>query len=294
LSLRIRLANAYERTGLILQARGETEAALGHFHGYLEIVEELVGGRPKDLWLQRSVTVGRVHIAEVRYAQGQLAEALEGYHEFRTRSQELLDANPGNLVARHDLATAHQWIGTVLAETGKPDAALDSLGKSLAVLEEWLKDDAEDETAQSTLAATCIKLGQAHVATGQLAQAQASLHRAVELTEALTEGGSQLAEVHRLRGDAYQQMAQLEIAWAQQETTTDDARISHWKTARDWLQKRQGMLADMRKRGVSTPEDTGLLDEIASEIERCDDAIRELMPANSRPTTAVPRSQPRD
>ena len=85
----------------------------------------------------RNVADGLADIGILRWKCSHgLAASLSDLHDALRRFQSLAAADPRNLEARRDLADTFQKIGLVMAEAGRPPAALEADRKALAIYEE--------------------------------------------------------------------------------------------------------------------------------------------------------------
>jgi non-specific serine/threonine protein kinase/serine/threonine-protein kinase len=269
---RSNVLNAHERKGNVLRARGELDAALEHFTLHLDGSRAAAGGSD-DPWRLRGIGVGLTKIASIHYDRRELDAALANYREFLAVSEKLRAAHPDNLVARRDLGVAHQWIGIIQADRGQHAAALESFGASNAVYEELLRDDPQDATAQSALATNLSKRGEIHLAAGRLDEARADFEGSATLIEALAQRQPDRPDILRLLGVAYYKLAELNRTLAGDESQPAATRIDRQRAACQWLQRCLDHFNSVRDRGLLTPADAAVPDELAQELAACRAAL---------------------
>jgi hypothetical protein len=183
---------------------------------------------------------------------------------------------------------AHQWIGIIFADQGEREAALKSFSASTAAFDGLLRDDPQDDTAQTQLVTNCSKMGEIHLAAGRLEHAAESFDRTRVLVEALAQRRPDRPDILRLLGVEYYKLAELERTRAQDEAAARPVRVERWQVARAWLVKCRDVFVDMQRRNVLAPADVKVPDELSMEIAGCDAEIGRLGTAASQTAPAGP------
>lgn len=119
--------------------------------------------------------------------------------EILDRTQKRAEASPGD--HEEDIARAHYRVGTNLLQQGRPDQAVDHLGRSVRIRELIAELDPSNTEAQQNLASTLVLLGIARHKLGEYEDSRDCLSRSVDLfdpadlapTEVASELGSRLA-----------------------------------------------------------------------------------------------------
>lgn len=292
--VRDQLAAAHDRVSGCLQPRGDLEGALRHASESVRLREESRAQTPENPRLLQGLSASYARIGQIRLEQGRHDEALDSYHTCLVLAEEFVQVMPEHVYGRRGVGIAHQWIGIILAERGEHELAIASFREALASMEGLLHDDPENGLVQVDLAETCVALGEAQAAVGQYEAARSSFRRAVETVDAALADTPQRADMLQSKGEAYRQMARLDIARAESEDCPLAERIQHCQTARAALQRSLDAFTELRERGALAPTDVGVPSEITAEIERCEAALGELMPAAGRPSQASEGSRPGD
>jgi tetratricopeptide (TPR) repeat protein/tRNA A-37 threonylcarbamoyl transferase component Bud32 len=292
--VRDQLAAAHDRVSGYLQPRGDLEEALRHARESVRLREANRAQTPENPWLLQGLSASYARIGQIQLEQGRHDEALDSYRTCLAFAEEFVQAMPEHVYGRRGIGIAHQWIGIILTERGEHETAITSFHKALASIEGLLHDDPQNGLVQVDLAETCVALGRSQAAVGQCEAARSNFRRAIETADAALADTPQRADALQSKGEAYHQMARLDIARAEAEDCPAAERIRHWQVAREGLRRSLEVFADLRERGRLPPKDAGVPDEITAEIERCDAAINELTPTDSRPSAGATRSQPGD
>jgi eukaryotic-like serine/threonine-protein kinase len=158
-------AAAAEALALVRQGRGETLGWMGDIEGGLaelaaarDELARLVAGRPLDAPLRR-----RLYLVSLRRSSllgdRSMEEAAASFPATLALARELAEADPANARAQRDLSLAHASFGDVLAETGRPDEALDHFRQAQAIQRRLAAEDPNNVGHRGDLANSAVRIG---------------------------------------------------------------------------------------------------------------------------------------
>jgi eukaryotic-like serine/threonine-protein kinase len=155
---------------------------------YLDSLAHEAGGDPE---LQRELAAAYDRVGDVRgemYTAANLGDfvgAMDSYVKALHIREALVNAAPGDVQNRRDLAASYRKIGALLVETSDAARGTEYLRKGVAVQEQLAADQPENLEIRQDLATTYNALGLAVEGSGDPAGAQVLHRKALALREAL-------------------------------------------------------------------------------------------------------------
>ncbi|TWT41774.1 Serine/threonine-protein kinase PknB [Phycisphaerae bacterium RAS1] len=261
-------ADALERIGNVMAARGDRGSADAHYTRAAQLAEERAARRPDDPQLQRDLAVSYTKRAQIHHAAGDHAAALEYFRKYLAIVERLRAAGPDDIVSLRDAAIGYQWLGILLLETKRPFEAIEPLGVSRALLERLFSADAANADAGLTLTATLTRLCEAQVAAGLLDAAIGTAGANLDISRRIVDRSADSPGAERQLGVALYKLFECHQAAAGK---TDDAglRRQHESAACERLQECFDWFDQLRRAGRLAPADAGVPAELQAELDRC-------------------------
>ena len=113
----------------------------------------------------------RLGMGDILVQRGDLAEALENYHEASAEADRLAKTKPGNAFWQRNLSSSYERVGAVLMARGNVQDALKSFRDSLAIAEGLASAHPNDAGLQRDLSMSYVHVGDLLVAQGDLQSA---------------------------------------------------------------------------------------------------------------------------
>ncbi len=194
-SLLRELATAYERVGRIqgnsyYSNLGDAEGGMQSSRRSLEIRERLAAELPGDEALQSELADGYEGVGDMLYTIGDLPAGLQSYERALAIRRTLVTAHPAEPDHRRALARQYAKVGDIKGmegylNLGDTAGALESYHRAIALREELLAAEPDNDALREDLANALIFAGMLQGTTGDVSRAIESGRRAVGLLEAL-------------------------------------------------------------------------------------------------------------
>ena len=271
-----RLSAAHELIGDVHYEAGDYAVAVRHYE--LAAQHDPWGGAAAsdDAWERRGWAVKFVNLANVHYSRGEYDQARALYERFLGIAEAARQMHPDHSMAWMDVATARQWLGIILADSGAPQQAVAHFQASIDAYDHLHQYDRRATPPLRGLVASYSKLGEAQLALQRLDDAAASFGRNVELAELLVHEHPEYAGGVRLMGVAYYKMAELARRRAAAAGLAGAERVALLREARDWLDQARDLFLDMQERDVLAEMDSGALLSLSVEIKSLDERLQKL------------------
>ena len=133
------------KIGDMLQAQGDTDAALAAYQTGLAIVSELDELFPKVENWQRDIVNIYEHIAEIQKAQGQLDEALESYQNSLDMLAKLSRSDRQEFTWQHQMFTIYNKMGDIQNQLGELESARLSYMEAVRIIRALIRNNPENE-----------------------------------------------------------------------------------------------------------------------------------------------------
>jgi eukaryotic-like serine/threonine-protein kinase len=185
-ALQIELARACRRLGGLVSDMGNLEEAVTSFRQSVDILTELLRGRPDDLNAWRGLTEGRIQLGRL-YRQTNLARAEAEYQEALKVPDRLLQSHPDDPGIRSLLAASHTNLGNVYRDTSRADLAEEAYRAGRAIQLELVRDHPDVPHYAQDLANSHNNLGALYDQRGHPDQAVAELQKALAISRRLTQ-----------------------------------------------------------------------------------------------------------
>jgi tetratricopeptide (TPR) repeat protein len=147
---------------------------------------------------------------------GDKAAALASHRQALIATQTLIQALPSDPLACHDLATAYNNVGDLLAKTGHLREGLDTYRRGLAVCE-WVDADDPNSTQANTRGwlDDYLKIGEMLTQLGNKKEAYESYQKAMRIAQRLSSADPQNAQAASDLSDYYQSFGDSQMAFGE-------------------------------------------------------------------------------
>ena len=203
---------------------------------------------------------------------GDTSGALKSYET----AQALLDRVPADASSRERLwrerINTLLRLGDLHGTRGDSGRALEFYTRAQARAREQLEQDLSNARVEAAYSTTCQRLGDLLFSLGRTDAALEQLETAREIARRLGSGSDDPAAL-RAQAVAELKLSELHRANADPKNLTRPERCLHWKQARDLLEQSRSIFLEFRTRGVLPTADDSVPEELAREIEACEEAI---------------------
>jgi serine/threonine protein kinase/tetratricopeptide (TPR) repeat protein len=182
-ALRVDLADAHTRLGLIAETLGDKEQALKEFQAALGLYRQLAAAVPNDNAIQRMLIVSHGSLGRVFITVGRLRDA-----EAELEAIAMLMRSAGSSAdafSLFHLARTYTDLGSVYVHTSRPREAEAAYQQAIDLWQRLLQHHPKQPRYLASLATTQSNLGNLFQTTGRLPQAEQAHVAAVELHRAL-------------------------------------------------------------------------------------------------------------
>lgn len=145
---------------------------------------------------------------------GKLPEALARHRAAVAAGEKLLATHPSDPLACHDLATAYNNVGDLLAKRGNPREGLETYRKGLAVCE-WVSADDPNSTQANSRGWVddYLKMGEMLTQLGNKKEAFENLQKAMSIAQRLSTADPQNAQARSDLSACYQSIGDSQVAF---------------------------------------------------------------------------------
>jgi tetratricopeptide (TPR) repeat protein len=182
------LGLTHQRIGDLLRKKGDLAGSRRAFEEYLRLFKALAHRpKPESIWV-RGWAVSEERVGDALRDLGDLKGALDYYYAYQKAAQVLMKLEtPGspNYTWRADLWIANQRIGDILFEQKDYKGALREYKIFNSGAQEAAVRNPEHRLWQRNFANSKIKLGEAHLALGELEDARRELEGAIKTYDAM-------------------------------------------------------------------------------------------------------------
>jgi eukaryotic-like serine/threonine-protein kinase len=259
-----------------LSSLGRKDSAREHRRESQRITNELAGANPEHLGYRRDLAVRHFETG-IGLLSTDPAAALEQFTTFVSISEELAATDPDHAVYQRDIAVGSQRMGHALEALGRLDDALPLFERELEIIERLAAADPDNFIARAEVAAPCAKIGEIYLARGDLEHSMHFFQQYLDISTACAQASPSNAPIQRDVGVAYYKMNQWHARQARDESLDLEARLTHWREAKQWLQRCYDHFIMLRDTNLLRPVDAAVPDVIAAEIAQCDEAIAKLL-----------------
>ncbi len=195
-----RMAIAVDLVGLAERDSGKLDEALATWTGARATLARSLAGVPAAAARPRRGMIARLdyEIGTIHQQRGALDEALAWFRQAQQALDALLLELPGDATIARAAADAHDRLGDVLRNEGKPDQALAEYEKAKTAREHAQTDPAGPSPADVlALSTSHLKLGSVFQARGESARALDAYRTALRLRESLLSAQGDHVEVQQ-------------------------------------------------------------------------------------------------
>ena len=258
---------------------GDRASAKAQYEKARNVAEAMVNADPANRGARGDLAVGLMRIGVVAETPDEREESLAALRRSARITEELVEAGRSSRMHQQSLSVVYEYIGTRLSEGTQYAEALVSYGKSRAIAERQLAEDALYTPAQAQIMAVyngvAMTLAKQGDRDGALAQIEQARQRALRI------GGSDArvalwtrypAAVETWRGDVYEILASAAAS-------PPERRLEDWKLARDAYIASQKLWAglDDRIRNAFRKD----IERTAAQAEFCDQRVRQAKSART-------------
>jgi len=256
--------------------KGSLAEALDNYRKALAIDQALAQENPADNYTQRELAVDYSNICNVMRNMNDLAGSLENGRQSLTIFEKMATADPNDANIAEDLAIMHQNIGVTLTKKKDYVSASEHYRTSVRILEELAAKNPTNTELQMRKEWGYYRLSDLESLSGDISHAIENAEHASSVFESLVAANPQNSTAAKYLAVVYAQLGKCHTLAASSSATIPNQRINHWRAAREWLQKSLEIYQDIQRKGSLASADTKKPDEVASEISKCDDALKKL------------------
>lgn len=244
-----------------------------HYQEALRLGEQLAVESPDDVARLRGPAATATKLAGIHYARGRYDTAAEHYQRLLDAAAARRAIEPDNIVARTDEVIGHQWLGIISKQAGALDDAIASLTRSIDAARSLLAQDSHLPRVRGALAGSLTKLSEAQLAAGKLPEARHTIEALIEFTAEDCERSPSDGQALRRYAVAHYKFAEYCARLLDEPALADDVRIAHLRVRREHLAACRAVFVEMRDGGLLQAGDAAVPDELAAELDACNDAI---------------------
>lgn len=209
------------RIGDVLQAQGDTKAAIDSYQAGLATFASLATTQPSDRQLQRDLCVSNARIGELLRIQGDTEGAMSALEESWRIAKQLAE-DKSDQRAQIDQVGPAERVADLYLATGKADEARKILEQTLQVVQFAAERDPNNARYQTALQRTYTLMGTANLAGDDATAARESFDAALKIARALAakdpadvNAQQNLVVIHNRIGDLLQSQEDVEGALSQ-------------------------------------------------------------------------------
>ncbi len=192
LELQRELAAAYEKVGDVQGNQmasnlGDTKGAADSYEKALNIRRKLYEQNPNDLTLMSDLASSYGKFSEIQMQVGTTEQVREYFQKYYDLREEIARRNPNDFEARKNLAIAVRAKGLQLYTEAKYKEAVENYRRADAIYEELLREQPENTEVAENRAFMYSDIGEAQGWDNDLAGAEISLKKSLDLLVPLAE-----------------------------------------------------------------------------------------------------------
>jgi serine/threonine-protein kinase len=275
------LAVCYVRIGEAHDVLAQKREALAAFQHGLELFQARAKSDPHDARARRDLSMAHLRVGEAQLELQQNAEALVNFQRCLEIVQALAQLDPNDVRSQADLSMAYKKLGEAHAAVDEKAEALASFQHCVDLDRARAEASPDNPRAQRALSISSMLVGDALQALGRTADAVATYRNCLEIDAALAEAHPDNPQSQYDLGATYGKLGILHARLGSNPKRSLADRMAHWQRARWWLGQSLTHLSAMQKRGILPPIKADVLDMLATQIERCEASLCELV-ANER------------
>lgn len=260
-------AYCLETMSVLDRSDGAPEKALERLELAAELTAGLLDANPQDAHLRRDRAVSLTKIANHLIAAQDLEGALDRYREYREEVLSLLDVSDLQWVARRDVAVGHDWVGRLLGDLDRHDEALPFLQEAAEAYDAIYEDDRSQFQHQMSAASSISRMGESHVALGNLDEAATAFANATRTVLDLRDEHPEIPRLHRMAGVMLYKEFELEQARARTDGMSVEERRAHLEAAIESLERCLAHFEQMADEGRLSAGDAAVPDQLRGELE---------------------------
>ena len=185
------LARAHSALADRVGAEGDRAEQRRHVDAALAIRRSAARLAPDDPAVQRAIVSSLWDLAQLDVDDGDLTAGLVAFQEVLEHYRVLAEAPTASDNDQYNLALAYKKVGAVRSALGEPEAALESLGRALAIDEQRLAADPGHPEVRLDVSFDHGDLGYALLQIGRAREAAAHYERAVALRRSVADADPQ-------------------------------------------------------------------------------------------------------
>ncbi len=263
---------AHKQIGDVLMRTNDIGGALVQFRAALHIDRDLsyVDPSSSQAVLDLSLSEGKVGSA-----LGKLGHIQEGLATLRsgiTRQESLLAKDPHHILLYSELASSYGLLANCLLDSGNKKGAIEYYRKAVASRLKLLEKSPNSGMNRGALARCYTDLAHA-LEPSEREDALKQYSHAAEMLEQVGAANRSNAKYRIAFADALSNVARLCMRMASEDPAT---RIQYWTKAQSFYQRSQQVWLELDKAGKVPPARSGTIQEVSSELARCNDSLKEL------------------
>jgi serine/threonine protein kinase len=273
------LARAYETLadGLGRTANADAEI-LANYKKSLAICEELLGQDSSKTKRKRAVAINLMKIGGA--SDPHQPEAIAAYRKGVAILEFLAAADPDNGRARREVGWGYDRLGTTQVAAADYAGAVESLQKALTIREKFSAADPQNAQASFDLAVGHVDLAEALTAKGDPPRAVEVAQKGIVILSSLLTADPTNVIYSRNLAICEEKLGDACASSGADKNAPTAERIRAWSDARETYKKAGQIFSDLRDHGTLPPADAALPQKLATRTSDCQQAIKQLTPAN--------------
>ena len=269
------LCSSYNALGIIHQSNGDTKAQLAASLQALEINRAMTAAAPDNVYYQRELAVQLGNLGSAMVQAKDKAGALPFFREALALFEKLAAADPNDFAIRRALAVGYRNVGVAVG-VNDPAEAMRQLRKANDILVELVERDGKNVDYRRQWAFTHLATSRFQAEADDLPAAVASAHEGIKIEEALVADAPADVSAQTTLALLYRQLGLAEAQWGGKAELPSEAARAHWQNARQAYAKCLAVYEGLKSKGKLAGADAAKPAELASEIAKCDAALRAL------------------
>lgn len=260
---------------------GQTKQALALFDESRALIGELISEQPRNAVLRHDLASIISFQSGVYEAQGELDRALQLRRDSLETLGQLAVENTHSSRFQNDYATGLDRLAAVLQGLGRNEEAMRESQRSLEVTRRLADLEPNNLRVSSNLRAAHCRLGEQAMALGQMEEAARYFDAYESLSQAALDRLGGDVSIRRDWAVSKYKRYEFEKRLTEQPGASPEAQLSHWRQANAALMQCHEEFVKLRADGRLSAVDQGVPDDLAAELESCEQAIRRLLGSNA-------------
>jgi tetratricopeptide (TPR) repeat protein len=268
---------AHKQIGDVLMHGGDVNGALAQYRAALEIDRNLTALDPGNSQAVLDLSFSETKVGAALVKQGHTQEGLAILRGGVERQESLIATDSYHVLMYNHVANSYTLLANSLLGADQKHA-IEYYRKAVTARLTMAGRSPNNSMNRGALANCYANLAKA-LALNDRADALKEYGNAIELLEPLTAADPDNARYRISLADALSNTAGLYVRKAEQSKDTS-AGIDYWTKARSFYQRSEQLWEELDKAGKLPPAQRHAIQEVSSELARCDSSLAKLQPAH--------------